>query len=207
MSYYEPSQKMIYLAAVMEVERQTSRESWKVRGADQQKMKEEIIERFRDARVRCLGQMIQEVRELCFYPIRKLGPSGKWSRGKVMLLGDAAHAVGESCNSSHAPHCMTTTKGHNRCPRRVKALASLLKTLSCSHIYCLVTPLPTHSANMNVSANRASISPTLKRIVDLRPSKMWAGCSVRFCNGSHPGSFGGHGKREEAFAVDVRTLE
>lgn len=139
MSYYEPSQKMIYLAAVMEVEGQTSCESWKVRGADQQKIKEEIRERFRDARIPCLGQTIQEVGDLCFYPIHKLGPSGKWSRGKVMLLGDAAHAVSESCNSSHAPHSMTTTNGHDRCPRRTKALASLSKTLSCSHIYCTVS--------------------------------------------------------------------
>lgn len=101
-SYYEPSRKSIYLAAVMEVEEQASRESWKVRGADQQKMKEEVAERFRDARIPCLGQMIQEVGDLCFYPVHKLGRGGKWSRGKVMLLGDAAHAVSESCSSFHA---------------------------------------------------------------------------------------------------------
>lgn len=101
-SYFEPSRKSIYLAAVMEVEEQPSRESWKVRGADQQKMKEEIAERFRDARIPCLGQMIEEVGDLCFYPVHKLPRGGKWSRGKVMLLGDAAHAVSESCSSTHA---------------------------------------------------------------------------------------------------------
>lgn len=109
-SYYEPSRQSIFLAAIMEVEEQASRESWKVRGVDQQKIKTEIAERFRDARIPCLGQMIQEVGELCFYPVHKLGPSGRWSRGKVMLLGDAAHAVGESCSSSHAPYLMQLTQ-------------------------------------------------------------------------------------------------
>lgn len=92
-SYYQPSRESIYLGAVMEVEEQASRESWKIRGADQQKMKEEIAERFHDAKIPCLGQMIREVGDLCLYPVHILGPGGKWSRGKVMLLGDAAHAM------------------------------------------------------------------------------------------------------------------
>lgn len=196
-SYYQPSRESIYLGAVMEVEEQASRESWKIRGADQQKMKEEIAERFHDAKIPCLGQMIREVGDLCLYPVHILGPGGKWSRGKVMLLGDAAHAVGESCNSSKASYLMITTKGRDRCPPKAKALVSLSKTLYCSHISWLATLSPTHSTNMKASANRALMPPTSKRIVDGGSSRMWAGCSVRFGNGLLRGTFGGRREREK----------
>jgi salicylate hydroxylase len=92
-SYVDPDHALVYLTAVMQTEERNSKEGWKARGLDHEKTVGEINRRFSNAAFPCLPELLGRVKEYTYYPVYKLGPEGKWSRGKVMLLGDAAHAV------------------------------------------------------------------------------------------------------------------
>ena len=92
-SYCDKDKTTMYFTALMQIPEQADREGWKVRGSDQEKLRGEIQERFRDGGIPCLKEMAEQVGELCLYPVNKLEDGKKWWRGRVMLLGDAAHAV------------------------------------------------------------------------------------------------------------------
>ncbi|KAL9584222.1 MAG: hypothetical protein Q9212_002251 [Teloschistes hypoglaucus] len=92
-SYFNPDRRQIFLGALMQTEEEKDRDGWRVRGADQDRLREELKERFQDVKIPCLLEMIGNVKELSLYPVHKLTGDGKWSRGSVMLLGDAAHAM------------------------------------------------------------------------------------------------------------------
>ncbi|KAL8692315.1 MAG: hypothetical protein Q9218_002632 [Villophora microphyllina] len=92
-SYCDPEKRQIFLGAVMQTEEEKDQDGWRVRGADKDKLREELIGRFKDIQVPCLKEMIAKVDDLSLYPVHKLTGGGTWSRGRVMLLGDAAHAM------------------------------------------------------------------------------------------------------------------
>ena len=92
-AFCDPDKKVLYFAAVMEVKEQMSREGWKVKVADQEATRKEILSRFGESQIPCLREMIENVEDLFFYPVNTLPPRGKWSSQRVMLLWDAAHAV------------------------------------------------------------------------------------------------------------------
>ncbi|KAL8765741.1 MAG: hypothetical protein Q9194_006477 [Teloschistes cf. exilis] len=92
-SYFNPDRRQIFLGALMQTEEEKDRDGWRVRGADQDRLREELKERFQDVKIPCLMEMVGNVKELSLYPVHKLTGGGKWSRGSVMLLGDAAHAM------------------------------------------------------------------------------------------------------------------
>ena len=92
-SYTDPDHTQIYLAAVMETAEQGSREGWKVRGKDHEKTVHEVKRRYGRSAFPCLPELLEKVENWIFYPVCRLEPGGKWSRGRVVLLGDAAHGV------------------------------------------------------------------------------------------------------------------
>jgi salicylate hydroxylase len=94
-SYCKPDRSEVYLAAVMETEEVDSREGWKTKGEDQEEIKRSLLDRFGgDSGTRKdLQVLIEAVKDLFLYPVHKLPPKGQWSKGRVLLLGDAAHAV------------------------------------------------------------------------------------------------------------------
>ena len=92
-AFCDPSKQRLYFAAVMEMKEQADREGWKVKGADQDSIRNEILSRFGDSKMTCLREMIENVNDLFLYPVYTLPPGGKWSSERVLLLGDAAHAV------------------------------------------------------------------------------------------------------------------
>ena len=93
-SYCDKSKSTMYFTALMQIPNQADREGWRVRGADQEKLRAEVQERFREGRVQCLKEMAEKVGDMYLYPVNKLEDGDKWFRGRVLLLGDAAHAVG-----------------------------------------------------------------------------------------------------------------
>jgi 2-polyprenyl-6-methoxyphenol hydroxylase-like FAD-dependent oxidoreductase len=97
-SYVDPDRTKIYIAAVMETPEQNDKQGWRVRGNDRQKTLDEIDRRYKDSAIPCVGDLVKRVDDFTFYPVYNLGPGGNWSRGRVLLLGDAAHGVG--CSSS-----------------------------------------------------------------------------------------------------------
>lgn len=93
-SWSNPPKTKLYVAAVMETKDVQSREGWKLRGADEKAVKEDIKRRFKTPKIPYLEKMVEGVDAFFLYPVFKLPPHGKWSKGAALLLGDAAHAVG-----------------------------------------------------------------------------------------------------------------
>jgi 2-polyprenyl-6-methoxyphenol hydroxylase-like FAD-dependent oxidoreductase len=91
--FCDPAKQRLYFAAVMEMKEQANREGWKVKGSDQDSIRMEILSRFGDSKMVCLREMIENVEDLFLFPVYTLPPGGKWSSERVLLLGDAAHAV------------------------------------------------------------------------------------------------------------------
>ena len=92
-SYVDEDRARIYVGAVMEIKEENDKQGWRVRGSDKEKTRQEIERRYNDSAIPCVGKLMERVDDFVFYPVYKLGPGGIWSRGRVLLLGDAAHGV------------------------------------------------------------------------------------------------------------------
>jgi salicylate hydroxylase len=92
-SYIDPDRTKIYLGAVMETPEQSDKQGWRVRGNNRQKTLDEIDRRYKDSAIPCVDELVKRADDFIFYPVYKLGPGGIWSRGRALLLGDAAHGV------------------------------------------------------------------------------------------------------------------
>jgi salicylate hydroxylase len=92
-SYFDPDRTKIYVGAVMEIKEENDKQGWRVRGNDSQKTVDEIERRYKNSALPCIDELIKGVEDFVFYPVYKLSPGGIWSRGRVLLLGDAAHGV------------------------------------------------------------------------------------------------------------------
>jgi 2-polyprenyl-6-methoxyphenol hydroxylase-like FAD-dependent oxidoreductase len=105
LSYCNPEKTELYVAAVMETKEEGSREGWRVKGEDKSNMKRGIMERFAgdDGMGPTLHPFIDKIEDWFLFPVHNLTPRGKWSKGPVLLLGDAAHAVSISLSYSLIP--------------------------------------------------------------------------------------------------------
>lgn len=97
-TFFTPEKKDVYLAAVMNVEDEggdddDARDGWKAKGDDKKRVREDISKRFRDGKLSGLAELVERVEDWTMFPVYQLPPDGRWSRGRVLLLGDAAHAV------------------------------------------------------------------------------------------------------------------
>lgn len=100
-AYYEPSRTRVYLAAVLS----DAEEKWKDEAKDGRKaagseketlaktLERDLLGRFSNARVAGLQNLVSKCDDWFFDPIFILEPGGVWSKGRVLLLGDAAHAM------------------------------------------------------------------------------------------------------------------
>jgi len=95
-SYYDIDRTKIYVSVVMEMDAAPSREGWKVKGEDQSSLKADILTRFAGSPEPFITELIAATDEWFFYPVYRLPPKGRWTSDKVILLGDAAHAVRHS---------------------------------------------------------------------------------------------------------------
>lgn len=93
MSFIEEDRKQMYLTAVMQAPEEKDRQGWKTRGQDAKSTLKEVRWRYQDVALPCIMPLVDKVDEFIFYPIHTLGPEGTWSKGRVLLLGDAAHGV------------------------------------------------------------------------------------------------------------------
>ncbi len=97
LAYHQPAgqQESLYLAVVMPVPAPASsdREGWAVQGADKEGLRRRIQDMFSGGGIACLAEMLARCDEWFFYPVHMLPAGGVWSKGRVLLLGDAAHAV------------------------------------------------------------------------------------------------------------------
>jgi salicylate hydroxylase len=92
-AFCDEERKKMYVAAIMETEEQFSREGWKAKGADLEGVRKYIMRRFEGGCFPIVEECVEKTEDWFLYPVYKLSPKGRWCKGRVMLLGDAAHAV------------------------------------------------------------------------------------------------------------------
>ena len=72
---------------------EAAREGWRARGADRAAVRKDVLSRFQGCAVPGVAETLDAVEEWTMYPVYGLAPQGRWSRGRVIIIGDAAHAV------------------------------------------------------------------------------------------------------------------
>ncbi|OAL53255.1 FAD/NAD(P)-binding domain-containing protein [Pyrenochaeta sp. DS3sAY3a] len=92
-SFHEPTLKEFYVGGLMQVPELVSRHGWKAAGADAEKTRNEMLERFEGAANPLIAQVIGDAEDLYLWPVFTLSKLGKWSTDRVMLIGDSAHAM------------------------------------------------------------------------------------------------------------------
>lgn len=98
-SFFEPARDTVFLAGIMSMNEASGgvegadRDGWKTKGSDKEYVKGEVRRRFVRSRVAGLTELLEGVDDWTLYPGYTLPPGGRWSRGRVLLLGDAAHTV------------------------------------------------------------------------------------------------------------------
>jgi salicylate hydroxylase len=92
-SFHSPAKDSIYVGALMQVPEIASRDGWKAAGKDAEKVRSQILERYGGAKFEGVTQAIEDARDLYLWPVFTLSKGGKWATERVMLIGDAAHAM------------------------------------------------------------------------------------------------------------------
>ncbi|KAF2272111.1 FAD/NAD(P)-binding domain-containing protein [Westerdykella ornata] len=93
LSYTNAAKTRLYISAVMGTEDVGSREGWAIKGQDQEAMKQDLLRRFRGPTLPFLEKLLSRTDSLVLYPVFKISDNGPWTSGRMLLLGDAAHAM------------------------------------------------------------------------------------------------------------------
>jgi 2-polyprenyl-6-methoxyphenol hydroxylase-like FAD-dependent oxidoreductase len=92
-TYFEPSRSKLFVTGLWDTPEVESRDGWRAKGSDQLALEKELKGRFGTGAIQGVNELIDAVPDWSLYPVYKLPPNGKWWEGRVLLLGDAAHAV------------------------------------------------------------------------------------------------------------------
>ncbi|KAK9780176.1 putative Fungal-specific transcription factor domain-containing protein [Seiridium cardinale] len=94
-SKYEPTRRKTYFAHTMykEEPKGNARDGWEALGVDKDAVRSEVLHCFEDGRVKGVQEAVAKCQDWHLWPIYILPGEGRWYRNKVLLLGDAAHAM------------------------------------------------------------------------------------------------------------------
>ncbi|CAN9452071.1 unnamed protein product [Alternaria alternata] len=92
-SFHDQAQESIYVGALMQVPKIADRNGWKAAGADVQKIRDEMLDRYSGAANPQIAHWIEDAEGLYLWPVFTLSKGGKWATDRVMLIGDSAHAM------------------------------------------------------------------------------------------------------------------
>lgn len=92
-SYHDQIRDSIYVGALMQVPEVASRDGWKAAGADADRTRKEMLERYEGAANPLISHLIEDAGDLFLWPVFALSKGGKWATERVMLIGDSAHAM------------------------------------------------------------------------------------------------------------------
>lgn len=93
MSYVDADQSRLFFGAVMGTKDVGSREGWTVKGKDQDTLKQDLLKRFDNPVLPFIGEALSRADAITLYPVYRLSENGVWTSGRILVLGDAAHAV------------------------------------------------------------------------------------------------------------------
>lgn len=100
-SYHSSAADSVYVGALMSVDDVGSRDGWKSVGADAEKTRQKLMDRFGDAQIPCVKPLIEQAQDFFLWPVYTLSKEGKWATDRVMLLGDAAVSQSEHFYANH----------------------------------------------------------------------------------------------------------
>ena len=95
-SFHSPQRDSIYVGALMQVPLEASlqsRDGWRARGADADKTRADLLNRYEGAHHPAVGEWLASAQDLFLWPVFTLSKHGKWATERAMLIGDAAHAM------------------------------------------------------------------------------------------------------------------
>ncbi|KAL2126240.1 hypothetical protein VTI74DRAFT_1369 [Chaetomium olivicolor] len=94
LTFFEPSFKKLYLANVIaQPEKPDWRDGKRATGEDKEVLRKDFLRRFRGGKLAGLEDAVKRCEEWVSFPVYMLPPDGVWSKGRALLLGDAAHAM------------------------------------------------------------------------------------------------------------------
>ncbi|PKX89686.1 FAD-dependent oxidoreductase [Aspergillus novofumigatus IBT 16806] len=92
-TFCDHARELVYVVVLMRTEEQGSREGWKLLEKDQEMVRKEGRRITQQSAIPDAEKFIEAVEDWTFYPIYLLPPNGQWATDRVLLLGDAAHAM------------------------------------------------------------------------------------------------------------------
>ncbi|KAL3444245.1 hypothetical protein BJX65DRAFT_311024 [Aspergillus insuetus] len=92
-TFCDYDRSLIYVVLLIQMAEAKSRQGWKSAAEDQEAIRSEGLRRTRDSAIPELEKMMAQVDEWTLYPVYLLPPNGVWHTKRVLLLGDAAHAM------------------------------------------------------------------------------------------------------------------
>jgi 2-polyprenyl-6-methoxyphenol hydroxylase-like FAD-dependent oxidoreductase len=92
-SFHDEEKESIYVGALMQVPEIESRDGWKAAGADAEKTRKDMLERYGGAKLDLIQHVIEDAEDLFLWPVFTLSKGGKWATDRTMLIGDSAHAM------------------------------------------------------------------------------------------------------------------
>ena len=99
-SYCDRDRGQIFAAAIVQFSQESlSRyrlepgQDWATQHRIRCALREEIRDRFGKSAIPCIREIIESKADWMLYPVYQVRPGGRWCLNRVILLGDAAHAV------------------------------------------------------------------------------------------------------------------
>ncbi|KAJ5964973.1 uncharacterized protein N7479_004849 [Penicillium vulpinum] len=99
-SYCDRDNEQIFAAAIVQFSREALTryrlqpgQDWGTQHRIRAALREEIRSRFRKCNIPCIKEMIESKADWMLYPVYQVPIGGRWCMNRVILLGDAAHAM------------------------------------------------------------------------------------------------------------------
>ncbi|AEO67645.1 uncharacterized protein THITE_2051261 [Thermothielavioides terrestris NRRL 8126] len=93
-TFFEPSRTKLYLTTVIARPEPADggRDGRRAAGEDMEAVRQDFLRRFRGGKLAGVEETVQRCEEWVSFPVYMLPAGGVWSKGRALLLGDAAHA-------------------------------------------------------------------------------------------------------------------
>ncbi|KAI2785656.1 hypothetical protein POX_h09414 [Penicillium oxalicum] len=99
-SFCDSKHEQIFVAAIVQFDetelsyyRLEPGQDWASRDRIRQELRSEMRDRFAKSALPCIREMVESKADWMLYPVYQVPPGGRWCMNRVILLGDAAHAM------------------------------------------------------------------------------------------------------------------
>lgn len=99
-SYCDRDREQLFVAGIVQFDesllpyyRTETGRDWRTQNMIQQTLQEEMRDRFGKSALPCIREITSKAADWMLYPVYQVQPGARWFTSRVLLLGDAAHAV------------------------------------------------------------------------------------------------------------------